>query len=158
MQWNMKFCLTCLWKNVVMSQKVVWQKSFNAFFTSQETGCQWQITSAFAWYCLRWPWAACFATARAAVVSEGVFCAVAHARVCNRIVFCLVFGVGFNIMSALFVLQSPTLPQIIDSRAGLFWCKLGLVCECGKMNVYLKISPFTPDFGLFAAKWSAFCC
>ena len=34
--------------------------------------------------------------------------------------FCLVFGVGFNIMSALFVLQSPTLPQIIDSRAGLF--------------------------------------
>ena len=93
-----------------------------------------------------------------AVVSEGVFCDVAHARVCNRIVFCLVFGVDFNIMSALFVHQLPTLPQIIDSRVGLFWCKLGLVCECDKMNVYLKIPPFTPDFGLFAAKWSAFCC
>ena len=34
--------------------------------------------------------------------------------------FCLVFGWNFNIMSALFFHQSPTLPQKIDSREGLF--------------------------------------
>ena len=30
-----------------------------------KTGSQWQITSAFSWCCLRWPWLACPATARA---------------------------------------------------------------------------------------------
>jgi len=39
-------------------------------------------------------------------------------------------------MSTLSVHQSPTLPQIIDSRAGLFWCKKGLVVNAGKMNIY----------------------
>ena len=34
--------------------------------------------------------------------------------------FCLVFGRIFNIMSALFFHQSPTLPQKIDSREGWF--------------------------------------
>ena len=35
----------------------------------------------------------------------------------------------FNIKRALFVHQPPTLPQKIDSREGLFGCKIGLVCE-----------------------------
>ena len=68
-------------------------------------------------------------------------------------------------MSTLFVHQLLTLPQIIDSRDGCFWCKKGVACECGKMNFYLSKSPFSPVFGLFqqnavqyAAKWSAFCC
>ena len=39
---------------------------------------------------------------------------------------------------------------------GLFWCKIGLTCACGKMNFYLKRPPFTPVSGLFAAKWRAF--
>ena len=34
--------------------------------------------------------------------------------------FCIVFSKNFNIMSALSVHQSPTLPQKIDSRGGLF--------------------------------------
>ena len=55
-----------------------------------------------------------------AVVNAYVLCAVAHARVCGIIAFCLFFGKIFNIMSALFVHQLPTLPQIIDSRGGLF--------------------------------------
>ena len=55
-----------------------------------------------------------------AVVSAHVLCAVAYARVCGIIAFCLFFGKIFNIMSALFVHQLPTLPQIIDSRGGLF--------------------------------------
>ena len=33
---------------------------------------------------------------------------------------CQLFGVNFNIITALFVHQSPTLPQKIDSREGLF--------------------------------------
>ena len=55
-----------------------------------------------------------------AVVSAHVLCAVAYARVCGIIAFCLFFGKIFNIVSALFVHQLPPLPQIIDSRGGLF--------------------------------------
>ena len=55
-----------------------------------------------------------------AVVSAYVLCAVAHARVCGIIAFCLVFGKDFNILSALFVHRLPALPQKIDSRGGLF--------------------------------------
>ena len=39
-------------------------------------------------------------------------------------------------MSASFAHQSPTLPQIIDSREGLFRCKMGLVVHADKMNIY----------------------
>ena len=61
-------------------------------------------------------------------------------------------------MSALFVHQSPTQPQKIDSRAGLFWCKNGLVREYDKMNIYFKEPPFTLFLGLFGAKCSAIWC
>ena len=42
---------------------------------------------------------------------------------------CQLFSKKFNIKSALFLHQPRTLPQKIDSREGLFWCKIGLVCE-----------------------------
>ena len=58
-------------------------------------------------------------------------------------------------MSALFAHQSPTLPQKIDSREGLFWCKKGLVVHADKMNIYFIKPRFAPYFGLFAAKCSA---
>ena len=54
-------------------------------------------------------------------------------------------------MGALSVHQSLTLPQKIDSRGGLFRCKKGLVCECGKMNFYLKKTAICTHFG-------AICC
>ena len=41
-------------------------------------------------------------------------------------------------MSGLFINQSPTLPQKIDSRGGLFGCKKGVVVHVGKMNFYLS--------------------
>ena len=72
--------------------------------------------------------------------------------------FCLVFSKKFNIMSALSAHQSLTLPQKIDSREGLFWCKKGVVCAYGKMNFYLKEPPFAPFSELFGAKCSAFWC
>ena len=90
-----------------------------------------------------------------AVVSAHVLCAVAYARVCGIIAFCLFFGKIFNIMSALFVHQLPTLPQIIDSREGLFRCKMGLVVHADKMNIYFIKPRFAPYLGLFAAKCSA---
>jgi len=64
----------------------------------------------------------------------------------------------FNTMSALFVHQSPTLLQKIDSRGGWFRCKKGLAYKHNKMNFYLKTPPSAPDFGLFAAKRGAFWC
>ena len=92
------------------------------------------------------------------VVSVRVFHTVAHACAYGTTTFCLVFSKRFNIMSALSVHQSPTLPQKIDSRGGLFWCKRGLICTCGKMNIYLNRPSLTPVFGWFIAKWSAFWC
>ncbi len=66
------------------------------------------------------------------------------------------FRQKFNTKRALFLHLSPTLPQKIDSREGLFWCKKGLVAKVGKMNFYLKETVFAPVFGLFAAKRTAF--
>ena len=73
-----------------------------------------------------------------AAVGVRVFHVVADVRVCATFVFCLDFGKNFNIMNALSDNQSPTLPQKIDSRGGLFWCKNGLVVHAGKMNFYLN--------------------
>ena len=58
-------------------------------------------------------------------------------------------------MSAFFAHQSPTLPQIIDSREGLFRCKMGLVVHTDKMNIYFIKPRLAPYLGLFAAKSSA---
>ena len=93
-----------------------------------------------------------------AVVSVRIFRAVTHACVYGTIVFCLVFSKNFNIISALSARQSPTLPQKIDSRGGLFRCKKGVHVNVGKMNFYKKKPPFAPVSGLFGAKWSAFWC
>ena len=72
--------------------------------------------------------------------------------------FCLVFSHKFNIMSGLFIHQSLTLPQKIDSREGLFWCKKGWHANVGKMYFYLRRPPFAPLLGWFAAKCGAFWC
>ena len=61
-------------------------------------------------------------------------------------------------MSALFAHQSPALPQKIDSREGLFRCKMGLVVNASKVNAHCIKSQFAPVFGLFDAKCSAFWC
>ena len=71
---------------------------------------------------------------------------------------CLVFGKKFNIISALFDHQTPTLPQKIDSREGCCWCKKGLVHEYSKMNFYLKEPSFAPCFRPFLVKCGAIWC
>ena len=54
------------------------------------------------------------------VASLHVFCAADHSQMFTANSFCLVFSDKFNIKSAFVVHQSPTLPQKIDSREGLF--------------------------------------
>ena len=86
------------------------------------------------------------------------FHAVIYACVYGTIIsFCLVFSISFNIITAHFLHQSYAGAQKIDSREGLFRCKMGIACEYVKMNFYLDKLPFAPDFGLFGAKCSAFC-
>ena len=83
---------------------------------------------------------------------------LAYLLPCLPICLCLFLSKNFNILSALVIHQRPTLPQIIDSREGLFGCKKGLVVNAGKMNLYSLKAPFALDFGLFAAKCNAFWC
>ena len=122
-----------------------------------KNGYQWQIVSAFPWCCFRWPWAAWPANARAGSSKRTCFLCYCPRACVRHNRFCLVFSKNFNIMSALFVHQSLTRPQIFDSREGLFWCKKGVACECCKMNLYSNGLTFAPDFGLFAAKSRAIC-
>ena len=72
--------------------------------------------------------------------------------------FCPLFSKNFNTNIALFVHQLPTRSQKIDSRGGWFSFKMGLVVNADKMNIYFITPPFTPDIGLFAAKFTAICC
>ena len=103
-----------------MSQRVIRRKLFNAVSTSRKP----LVNGRFLL-----PFHAAVPVAREqhalqplelVVASVHVFCAVVHSRLFTANLFCLVSGKKFNIMSALFVHQSPTLPQKIDSRGGLF--------------------------------------
>ena len=93
-----------------------------------------------------------------AAASVCVFLAVAHPCGFTASLFCLVFSKKFNIINTLFVHQSLTLPQKIDSRESLFRCKKGWHATVGKMYFHLRRPPFAPLSGLFAAKFSAFWC
>ena len=103
------------------------------------------------------PWAASPATARAGCSKRTRFPRHCHACLYGTIVFCLVFSKKFNIMSTLFIHQSRTLPQKIDSREGLVWCKKGWVVNVVNMNFYSKKLTSTPLFGHFVAKCTAIC-
>ena len=157
-RYNLKSRPICLWQKVVMSQTTTERKTFNALLYKLKTSCQWRATCTFPWYCLRWCVQHALQPFALAVVSVRAVCGRCP-RACNQYnPFCLVFGIKFNIKSALFLHQSPTLPQKIDSREGWFWCKKGLAYEYDKMNFYLKETAFAPVFGLFAAKRTAFWC
>ena len=135
-----------------MSQRVIRRELFNADSTSSKLPVNGQLLLPFHDAVLVVREQHALQPLALVVASVHVFRAVAHSRLFTVNLFCLVFGNKFNIMTALFVHQSPTLPQKIDSRGGLFWCKIGLACACGKMNIYLKGLPFVPHLGLFVAK------
>ena len=128
------------------------------FSTSRKLAVNSILLLLFPWCCFRSLWAACSANPHTGGRKRTLFPFRCHAFICREIVFCLFFCQKFNIMSALFGRQPSALPQKIDSREGLFWCKKGLVCVCGKMNFYLIKPSFAPDIGLFTAKCSAIWC
>ena len=103
-----------------MSQRVIRRKLFNAVSTSRKP----LVNGRFLL-----PFHDAVPVAREqhalqplalAVASVHVFRAVTHSRLFTVNLFCLVFDNKFNIMTALFVNQSPSVPQKIDSRGGLF--------------------------------------
>ena len=71
---------------------------------------------------------------------------------------CQLFSVIFNIMTVLlYTNRSPCRKKSILAKV-CFDAKKGVASECSKMNIYLKMPPFAPVLGRFAAKWSAFWC
>ena len=139
-----------------MPQTTTERKTFNTFLYKLKTGCQWRATCTFPWYCLRWCVQHALQPLVLTPVSVRAVCGRCPRACMQCCPFCPVFSRKFNTKSALFLHQSPTLPQKIDSREGWFWCKKGLVAKVGKMNFYLKETVFAPVFGLFAAKRTAF--
>ena len=110
-----------------------------------KTGCQWQITSSFSWFCFRCLWAACPATARAGSRKRTYFsCRFPYACTRSNRFFCQVLGGKFNIQSGLFVHQSSTLSQKIDSREGCSLMNKGLEINADEMYFYLRKPSFAP--------------
>ena len=85
-----------------------------------QTAYRRQINSAFPRCCFHWPRAACPATTNTDGRKRTPFpwCWLLACTWHNC--FRLVFSNKFNIITALSINQSSTLPQIIDSRGGLF--------------------------------------
>ena len=152
-----KISPVCLWLNVVMLQKAAWRKSFKPPYASWKQAVDGRLLLRFHDAVSACRKQHALQPLALTTVSVDVFHAVGRFRVHGIIVFCLVFSKDFNIMSAIFVRQVLTVPQIIDSREGSFWCRMGVIVNACKMDIYLKAPPFAPTFGLFVAKYSAIC-
>ena len=154
----MKFGLIRLRQNVAMIQKSDWGELFSGISTSWRLLVCGQLLlpshDAVAVVCEQHA----LQPLAPAAANVCVFLAVAHSCVFTTSSFCLVFSKKFNTISTLFVRQPLTLPQKIDSREGLFWCKMGWHANVGKKYFYLRRPPFAPLSGLFAAKFGAFWC
>ena len=152
-----KISPVCLWLNVVMLQKAAWRKSFKPPYASWKQAVDGRLLLRFHDAVSACRKQHALQPLALTTVSVDVFHAVGRFRVHGIIVFCLVFSKDFNIMSAIFVRQVLTVPQIIDSREGSFWGRMGVIVNACKMDIYLKAPPFAPPFGLFVAKYSAIC-
>ena len=142
---------------MVVSQKGDQVKGIQYIFHKLKTGCQFHLTSTFPWCCFRCPWAVCPVTACVVSRKRTRFPFRCPCTCTSHNCFCLVFSNKFNTISAFFIHQPPTLPQKIDSREGLFWCKKGVHVNVGKMNFYLRKPPLAPVLRQFAAKWRVIC-
>ena len=97
-----------------------WEEVILCSLHKQKTACRWPITSRFHDVVAVVREQHALQPLALAAASACVFLAVAHSCGFTVSLFCLVFSNKFNIISALFVHQSLTLPQKIDSREGLF--------------------------------------
>ena len=107
-------------KCVAMSQRVIRRELFNADSTSRKPLVNGPLLLPFHAAVLVAREQHALQPLALAAASVHVFRAVVHSRLFTANLFCLVSGKKFNIMSALFVHQSLTLPQKTDSREGLF--------------------------------------
>ena len=72
------------------------------------------------------------------------------------LLLCKIFSAKFNTMSAVFAHhRSPCRKKSILAKV-CFDAKMGSVVHAGKMNIYFMVPPFSPYFGRFAAKCTAF--
>ena len=94
-----EFLHICLCRNVVVYQKTTWRKSLNTFSTSRKPAFRGRLFLHFHDVVSVGREQHGLQRLTLAVVSVRVFCAVAHARVCDTATFCLVFSKNFNIMS-----------------------------------------------------------
>ena len=108
-------------------------KAFQCILYKLKTSLQWHIMRKksrrllYVSYVLMSEWAyLCQNTIRRTI----------NSFTCQFVSFCKFFSKGFNTKSGLFIYQLPTLPQKIDSREGLFRCRKGLACPCGRMKIY----------------------
>ena len=138
-----------------MPQKLIWRKSFTAFSTSRKPAVDGVWLQRFDDFVPVGHELHALQLLARVVENVHILLAVAYSRVFTTRRSCLVLSKNFNTMSAIFIHQPPTLPQKIDSRESLFWCKGGVACECSEMNIYWKRTPFVPHLGLFAAKCTA---
>ena len=106
-----KFCCICPSQNLVAPQKAAWRKAFHVFSTSRNPSVKalfhQRLHAAVAVGCelhARQPLVL-------AVVSLPAFRFHCLCACTQPNLFCLVFGVKFNILSTLFVHQSFTLPK-----------------------------------------------
>ncbi|MFC2490673.1 MAG: hypothetical protein ACFNVK_11445 [Prevotella sp.] len=123
-----KCCSISLWQSVVAHQKAAWPKAFHVFSTSRNP-------SANALFLLRLHAAVAVGCELHAqqplvlvVVSLPAFRFRCLCACTQPNLFCLVFGVKFNILSTLFVHQSFTLPKktilakvCFDAKRGGMW-------------------------------------
>ncbi len=107
-------------ENVVVTQKNDLSEGFVNMLYKLQTAYRRQINSTFPRCCFRWPRATCPATARTGGGKRSWFSCRCPCACIQHNRFCLVFSNKFNIITALSINQSSTLPQIIDSRGGLF--------------------------------------
>ena len=115
-----KFCCICPSQNAVAPQKAAWRKVFHVFSTSRNPS----VKALFHQHLHAAVAVGCELHAQQPLVMVVVNLPAFRLRflfACTRLnLFCLVFGMKFNILSALFVHQPFTLPQKIDSREGCF--------------------------------------
>ena len=145
----------CLWLNMVIPQKVTCWRPFSARSYWLKTSLQWHKMRKksrlllYVFYVLM---------SECAYLCQNTIRRTINSFTCQPVNFCKLFSKHFNTISGHFIHRLPALPQKIDSREGLSWCKKGVACVCGKMNFYLIKPSFAPVMGLFAAKCSAIWC
>ena len=151
MRQNPKFSLICVWQNVGTPRIVTCWMPFSTWSTSwKHLSCGIGMRKRsrlllYVSYVLMSKWTyLCQNTIRRTINSF-------TCTLVNLSTFCKFLGKNFNTKSGHFVHQLFTLPQKIDSREGLFWCKRGGSMRMSYNEYLFKKVAISTHFG-------AVCC